>query len=150
MERALKCLRCGADMEFLKREYFQLGVQGFSFFRTDSLDHLEAGGLLCEMYCCPKCKKLEFYLAEEGAEPYDPHRDTIREKNPFQSVICPECGRSHHVDLTECPFCKYKYPGEGTEEAPRGEETPGQTGWVFGGGNEKKRKKDRRPPWEYK
>ncbi len=146
MERALKCLRCGADMEFLKRQHFQLGVQEFSFFRSDHWDHLEAGGLLCEIYVCPQCRKLELYLAEDGAEPYDPKTASV-ETNPFRSVSCPECGRSHHADLTECPFCKYKYPREGDEEAPR-EQPDERAEWPFRG--EKKRKKERRPPWEYK
>lgn len=147
MERALKCLRCGADMEFLKRQHIQLGVQEFSFFRGDHWDHLEAGGLFCEMYVCPQCKKLEFFQGDESEGVYDPQSDLSPEENPFRSVSCPECGRSHHEDLTACPFCGHKYPGAETEEAPRGEtagreEQPPR--------EEKKRKKERRPPWEFK
>ena len=49
-----------------------------------------------EIYSCPKCRKLEFYLA-----------DTMEEGLPQKQ--CPNCGKRHDFDYPKCPFCKYDY-----------------------------------------
>lgn len=51
-----------------------------------------------DIYCCPDCRKVEFFLAEE---------EEIDEELPQKQ--CPKCGKMHDFDYPKCPFCKYDY-----------------------------------------
>ena len=58
----MKCLRCQTEMEHLSDEEIQLGHHSFVF---GALSNLLSGSLNVKIYCCPACKKLEFYYEEE-------------------------------------------------------------------------------------
>ena len=57
----MKCLRCGEDMQFLSNESIKLANVGPVI---DNLLNLISGGLKVNIFVCPKCRKLEFFLAE--------------------------------------------------------------------------------------
>ena len=94
---AMKCLRCGAEMRLLRREYLQLGKTGWL---TGDWGNLLAGALDVTIMVCPGCGKLEFFA--EG-EP-----DT--EESGIAQTTCPRCGRAHDLDDPRCPFCGEKNP----------------------------------------
>ena len=50
MANQLNCLRCGAGMQFIKREKFQLGQTGWVL---GDLPNLFAGAMGIEIYTCP-------------------------------------------------------------------------------------------------
>ncbi len=93
MENRIECLRCRTAMNHIKTEKLQLGQTGWIF---GDLPNLLAGAMEVEIYSCPKCRKLEFYLA-----------DTMEEGLPQKQ--CPNCGKRHDFDYPKCPFCKYDY-----------------------------------------
>lgn len=99
--KALKRLRCGADMDCLGREKVQLGEAGFLL---GDLPHLIAGALELEIYACPDCGKVEFYRPKltRGALSGFSHPDLLQRK-------CPNCGESHDFDYPKCPYCDFEY-----------------------------------------
>ena len=117
--KELNCLRCGSKMKFLRQEKIQLGQTGF--FLGD-WPNLIAGALEFEIYCCPKCGKLEFYLPglpeQEYSEP-DMEMDGLPPEaerhivgvnmEGIPQVRCPVCGRNHDFDYPQCPHCNYEY-----------------------------------------
>ena len=90
--RELKCLRCGAEMRFIKTETIQLGKAGWIL---GDLPHLIKGGMELEIYFCSNCGKVEFFQAAGEEE--------------LPQVKCPNCGKVHDFDYGRCPFCKYEY-----------------------------------------
>lgn len=93
MEHKMPCLRCGHEMKHIKTEKLQLGQTGWIF---GDLPNLLAGAMEVDIYTCPNCGKLEFYLAEETEE-------------ELPQKQCPNCGKKHDFDYPKCPFCKYDY-----------------------------------------
>ncbi len=93
MENSIACLRCGCKMTHIKTEKLQLGQTGWIF---GNLPNLLAGAMEVDIYSCPECRKLEFYLA-------DVKEDGLPQKQ------CPNCGQQHDFDYPKCPFCKYEY-----------------------------------------
>ena len=91
----MKCLRCGEDMQYLSREKLQLGKTGWVL---GDLPNLLSGALEVQIYVCPKCRKLEFFLAENEALDDDTPKRT-----------CPDCGTVHDFDYPKCPNCKHEY-----------------------------------------
>ena len=89
----LDCLRCGRQMRYIGREKLQLGQTGWVL---GDLPNLFAGAMSVDIYTCPDCRKMEFYLADE-----------IEEELPQKQ--CPNCGKKHDFDYPKCPFCKYEY-----------------------------------------
>lgn len=89
----LSCLRCGKAMRYIKREQLQLGQTGWIL---GDLPNLFAGAMTVDIYTCPACGKIEFYLAED-------------KENDIPQKQCPNCGKKHDFDYPKCPFCKYKY-----------------------------------------
>ena len=85
-----ECLRCGEQMRFFARECIQLGKTGWLL---GDLPNLLAGALEVEIYCCPSCKKLEFYACDESEGQALPQR------------TCPKCGTVHDFDYPKCPKC---------------------------------------------
>ena len=96
MGREITCLRCEQKMKYMGREKLQLGQTGWIL---GDLPNLLAGAIEVDIYTCPKCKKLEFFLAD-GTE------DT---EEALPQKECPKCGRTHDFDFPKCPFCKYDY-----------------------------------------
>ena len=90
----LFCLRCDSKMQHLKREKMQLGQTGWIL---GDLPNLVAGSMEVDIYACPNCRKLEFFVPESHGE-----EEMLQKK-------CPKCGKSHDFDFPKCPFCKYDY-----------------------------------------
>ena len=90
-----RCSNCGRALRFMKREDLQLGRTGWIL---GDLPNLFAGALDVEIWACPDCGKLEFYLArqEEG------------EESGIARVKCPRCGQSYEMDSPKCPHCGAK------------------------------------------
>ena len=57
------CSRCSVPMVIVGQQQFQLGEH--TLFWGD-LAHLAAGSLTLDMLCCPKCRKVEFFLPESA------------------------------------------------------------------------------------
>lgn len=91
----MKCLRCGEDMQYLSREKIQLGKTGWVL---GDLPNLLSGALEVQIFVCPRCRKLEFFLAEN---------ETIDDETPKKT--CPDCGTVHDFDYPKCPNCKHEY-----------------------------------------
>ena len=91
----MKCLRCGEDMQYLSREKLQLGKTGWVL---GDLPNLLSGALDVQILVCPKCRKLEFFLAEN---------ETLDDETPKKT--CPDCGTVHDFDYPKCPKCKHEY-----------------------------------------
>ena len=91
----MSCLRCGEEMQYLSREKLQLGKTGWVL---GDLPNLLSGALEVQIYVCPKCRKLEFFLAEN---------EEIDDETPKRT--CPDCGTVHDFDYPKCPNCKHEY-----------------------------------------
>ncbi|MBQ6420845.1 MAG: hypothetical protein IJT27_04690 [Clostridia bacterium] len=129
-ETVMHCLRCGKKMLFLKKEDIQLGKQSL----LHNWNHILHGTLDVEIYVCPRCGKLEFYmpssvlleadLSEQPARPNeiigfrcDSCGRMVPKDNKFcpgcgesgaallPQVRCPECGCIHDFDDPKCPSC---------------------------------------------
>ena len=61
MKNEIKCLRCGGEMELIRKEYLQLGKTGW--FIGD-WGNLLAGALWVNIMACPRCGKLEFFRGD--------------------------------------------------------------------------------------
>ena len=57
--RKRKCLRCDAAMKFGMQQKFQLGQTSFLL---GDWPNLMAGALELEVWFCPKCGKVEFFV----------------------------------------------------------------------------------------
>ena len=77
MERSIDCLRCGRKMNHVRTEKLQFGQTGWIL---GDLPNLLAGAMEVDIYTCPKCKKIEFFLADE-----------VEEGLPQKQ--CPKCGK---------------------------------------------------------
>lgn len=118
--RDLKCLRCNAQMTFVKREKLQLGKTGIFF---GDWSNIIAGALDTEIYCCSKCGKLEFFFPEDSADYFEEPEDLEGEYLPpdmdqnivgvsaegVPQVQCPSCGRKHDFDYPKCVYCEFDY-----------------------------------------
>ena len=121
--RQLKCLRCGARMNFAMQQKFQMGEAGFL---TGDWPHIMAGALELEVYFCPECGKVEFFVPGTGnlpvkqpepvqTEEFDYVGAMVNEgidavgKDGMPQKKCPTCGREHDFDYPRCPYCKHDY-----------------------------------------
>jgi len=93
LRKNIVCLRCDTDMSLIRTEKLQLGQTGWVL---GDLPNLLAGAMEVEIYSCPKCGKLEFFLA-------DAKEEGLPQKQ------CPKCGKRHDFDYPKCPFCQYNY-----------------------------------------
>lgn len=93
MKKDMECLRCGQKMNYIRTEKIQLGQTGWIF---GDLPNLIAGAMEVDIYTCPNCRKIEFFLSDSGNE-------GLLQKQ------CPNCGKWHDFDYPKCPFCKYDY-----------------------------------------
>lgn len=74
------------------RRKIQLGEQGVL---SNHWAHLMAGALEVDIYCCPKCGKLELFSPGGG------------EEHAGSQTECPGCGLSLDPDCPKCPCCGY-------------------------------------------
>lgn len=112
--KKLVCLRCGGTMRFLMREKFQKGESGAW---VGNLNFKFRGGFEMDVYSCPECGKLEFYMpndqndiseAEEADASVPGEADiTHISKDGIPQIRCPACGRTHDFDYPKCPYCGY-------------------------------------------
>lgn len=93
MGNNVECTRCGKEMTYIKTQKLQLGQTGWLL---GDLPNLLAGAMEVEIYTCPKCRKIEFFLADA-------------EEDDIPQVQCPRCGKLHDFDYPKCPFCKFDY-----------------------------------------
>ena len=121
--RKRKRLRCDAAMKFGMQQKFQLGQTGFLL---GDWPNLLAGALELEVWFCPKCGKVEFFVPGSSDRP-EHHEEPARscEFDFVESVVsegidavsadgmpqkkCPTCGREHDFDYPRCPYCKHDY-----------------------------------------
>ena len=94
MENNISCLRCGKKMNHIGTEKLQLGQTGWIL---GDLPNLLAGAMEVDIFSCPNCRKLEFFVADSEEE------DALPQKK------CPNCGTMHDFDYPKCPFCKHNY-----------------------------------------
>ena len=93
----LTCLRCGEPLQYMSKEHLQLGKTGWIL---GDLPNLVAGALSVDIYVCPNCRKLEFYMAEG---------ENIHADEGLPRRTCPKCGAVHDFDAPKCPKCKHDY-----------------------------------------
>ena len=122
--RKTKCLRCDARMKFGMQQKFQLGQTSFLL---GDWPNLIAGALELEVWFCPKCGKVEFFvpgstqnLPVKQPEPaqteeFDYVGSMVNEgidavsKDGMPQKKCPTCGKEHEFDYPRCPYCKHDY-----------------------------------------
>ena len=118
--RQLKCLRCGARMNFAMQQKFLMGEAGFL---AGDWPHILAGALELEVWFCPDCGKAEFFVPgsrnrtvpREEAEEFDFVEAMVNESIDYIDMDgmpqkkCPTCGREHDFDFPKCPYCKHYY-----------------------------------------
>ena len=122
--RKTKCLRCDARMKFGMQQKFQMGQTSFLL---GDWSNLMAGSLELEVWFCPKCGKVEFFvpgstqnLPVKQPEPaqteeFDYVGSMVNEgidalsKDGVPQKKCPTCGKEHDFDYPRCPYCKHDY-----------------------------------------
>ena len=122
--RKTNCLRCDARMKFGMQQKFQMGQTSFLL---GDWPNLMAGALELEVWFCPKCGKVEFFvpgstqnLPVKQPEPaqteeFDYVGSMVNEgidavsKDGMPQKKCPTCGREHDFDYPRCPYCKHDY-----------------------------------------
>ena len=122
--RKTKCLRCDARMKFGMQQKFQMGQTSFLL---GDWPNLMAGSLELEVWFCPKCGKVEFFvpgstqnLPVKQPEPaqteeFDYVGSMVNEgidavsKDGMPQKKCPTCGKEHDFDYPRCPYCKHDY-----------------------------------------
>ena len=122
--RKTKCLRCDARMKFGMQQKFQLGQTSFLL---GDWPNLMAGSLELEVWFCPKCGKVEFFVpgSTQNLPVKQPEPAQTEEFDYVGSMVsegidavsaegmpqkkCPTCGKEHVFDYPRCPFCKHDY-----------------------------------------
>ena len=117
--KQLHCLRCQMPLRFLKREKIQLGQTG-AFF--GDWPNIIAGALDAEIFYCPRCGKIEFFMPGHGEYDYDGESEEEEDLPPevdanivgvnmhgVPQVRCPACGEKHDFDYPKCIFCGHQY-----------------------------------------
>ena len=98
--REMRCLRCGEEMSFVRREDFQLGRTGWVL---GDWPNLLAGAMELDVYACRGCGKVELFLPQGELE----GEDTTPQKK------CPRCGSTIDFDYPKCPVCRYDFWAKG-------------------------------------
>ena len=122
--RKRKCLRCDARMKFGMQQKFQMGQTSFLL---GDWPNLLAGALELEVWFCPKCGKVEFFVPGSSPDlPVKPEEPAQSEEFDFVGSMvnegidavsgdgmpqkkCPICGKEHDFDYPRCPYCKHDY-----------------------------------------
>ena len=121
--RKKKCLRCDAPMKFGMQQKFQLGQTGWLL---GDWPNILAGALELEVWFCPKCGKVEFFVP--GSTGVSVKQEEPQQTGEFDFVgsmvnegidavspegmpqkKCPTCGKEHDFDYPRCPYCKHDY-----------------------------------------
>ena len=118
--RTRQCLRCDGRMQFGLQQKFQLGQAGLIL---GAWPNLLAGALELEVWFCPDCGKVEFFVpgssdrTEEAPQrgEFDFVSSMVNEGIDAVSADgmpqrkCPTCGKEHDFDYPRCPYCKHDY-----------------------------------------
>jgi len=64
-EEALPCVRCRHDLSFVADQDFHEGTRAWGFLLGD-LGELMTGGTKLEMWACPNCGHVEFFVPGVG------------------------------------------------------------------------------------
>lgn len=97
--KELKCLRCSAEMEFLKEENLQLGKTGWLL---GDWPNLIAGAMRVKIFRCRNCGKLEFFSGDEMFETLDEEQESPRK-------VCPVCSAELDEGCPCCPICGFRF-----------------------------------------
>lgn len=87
----MKCLHCNVDMQSMGIEKIQLGEAGLFI---GLWGNLLSGSLDVEIFICDRCKKLEFFLA-----------NNTQVEDQLAQINCPYCNKKHDFDDAKCPHC---------------------------------------------
>ena len=112
----IECQRCETEMRFIKRENLQLGKQSF----WHDWNHILHGALDVDIYVCPACGKIEFFLPEDLLA--ETKSSEIKPRTGNRSILsltpagaeliplvrCGACGALYDFDAPKCPYCKTK------------------------------------------
>ena len=110
-------------MKFGMQQKFQMGQTSFLL---GDWPNLMAGALELEVWFCPKCGKVEFFVPGTSnlpvkqpepvqTEEFDYVGAMVNEgidavgKDGMPQKKCPTCGREHDFDYPRCPYCKHDY-----------------------------------------
>jgi len=115
--RKVRCSVCNRELNFLMKESFLKGDSGA--WVGNITPHFR-GGFEMEIYACPKCGKLEFFLPEEEMDqlPEDMEEVELPEydenivrvsQDGIPQIRCVRCGYIHDFDSPRCPRCEYEY-----------------------------------------
>ncbi len=118
--RKLDCLRCGCAMKFGMQQKFQMGQASFLL---GDWSHIMAGALELEVWFCPDCGKVEFFVPGSGRKPPEPREDgefdfvgsmvnqdiDAVSADGMPQKTCPVCGKQHDFDYPKCPYCHHDY-----------------------------------------
>ena len=121
--RKKKCLRCAAPLKFGMQQKFQMGQTSFLL---GDWPNLLAGSLELEVWFCPKCGKVEFFVPGSSDLPVKQQEPVQTDEFDFVGSVvnegidavsaegmplkkCPPCGREHDIDYPRCPDCKPEY-----------------------------------------
>ena len=121
--KTLACMRCGAEMKFGMQQKFQMGQTGFLL---GDWPNLLAGALELEVWFCPDCGKVEFFVPGSRNRPSKPQTTVefdfvgalVNESidsvgmDGMPQKKCPTCGKEHDFDYPRCPYCKHNYYSE--------------------------------------
>ena len=88
------CPYCRTEMIFYAHQPIQLGKTGWVL---GDLPNLVAGAMKTDIFVCPDCRRIEFFLAEE---------EELEENRTLPQVTCPKCGTTYDFDTPYCPRCK--------------------------------------------
>ena len=110
-------------MKFGMQQKFQMGQTGWLL---GDWPNILAGALELEVWFCPKCGKVEFFVP--GSTGVSVKQEEPQQTGEFDFVgsmvnegidavsaegmpqkKCPICGREHDFDYPRCPYCKHDY-----------------------------------------
>ena len=96
MQKEYRCIRCGAIMRYMGREFVQLG--------KNNAWNTVKGGIELDMIYCPECRKMEFFLADAEVE-----KDEFKGSTDLPKERCNSCGRYYDFDFSKCPYCGHHH-----------------------------------------
>ena len=104
MGHNIDCLRCGKQMSHIGTEKIQLGQTGWIF---GDLSNLLAGAMEVDIYCCPECRKLEFFQQMPLKKDY--HRRCVRNVARCMILIIPNARSVNMITRVRWVFDKFQF-----------------------------------------
>lgn len=88
-----KLCSCGGTMRNIGQTRLQEGKYSLLL---GHLSNLFSGALCVDIDCCERCRRLEFYLAEDVPAEVG---------SGITQIVCDGCGELHDADDAICPHC---------------------------------------------